>query len=261
MDYSGYEFFRVGVDDGIAVATINRPETLNAHQAKDHAEYGRLLRDLNNDPDVLVAVVTGAGRTFSVSAPADVMEAKISTPEGILALQEEAWELVHAHIDLRKPIIAAVNGAAIGSALVFALFCDFTIVERHVKMGDRHLLVGLVAGDGMALLFPLTMGLQRAKQLIFTGRLITAEEAERIGLISEVVDRGTSLERAMELARELRDLPPAAVQMTKRALNQWLALGATTTFDLGQSAEAVTFALDGPNIIRRMREFAAKSRT
>jgi enoyl-CoA hydratase len=256
MDYSGYDFFRVEVADGIAVATINRPETLNAHQANDHAEYGRLLRDFNADPDVLVAVVTGAGRTFSISAPPDVMESKIATPEGILNLQEEARELVHAHIDLCKPIIAALNGPALGSALIFALLCDFTIVERHVKIADRHVLVGLAAGDGNALLFPLTMGLTRAKKFIYTGQLMTAEEAERIGLISEVVDTGAALTRALELAREIRELHAVAVQLTKRALNQWLALGATTAFDLSLAAETQTFALHGEAVIARMRAFA-----
>jgi enoyl-CoA hydratase/carnithine racemase len=105
------------------------------------------------------------------------------------------------------------------------------------------------------------MGLTRAKKFIYTGQLMTAEEAERIGLISEVVDTGTALRRAMELAREIRALPVDAVQLTKRAMNQWLALGATTAFDLSLAAESQTFAMHGAEVIARMRAFAKPART
>ena len=244
VDYSRYKYLAVDVRGAIAFITINRPDRMNACNREDHAEFPRILRDLARDDELKVAVVTGAGRAFSVGADLDLLEYMNTHPDELTELSNEAREIVNAHIDLEKPIIAAINGYAMGAAAIFGLLCDFVIVERQAKIADGHVRAALAAGDGGALIWPLAVGLTKAKRYLLTGDWINAQEAERIGLVTEVVEEGESLKRAAEIAERLAAGPQTAIRYTKRALNQWLRLGATTAFDYSLALEMMTFLTD-----------------
>jgi enoyl-CoA hydratase len=196
---------------------------MNAVNASISDDFPRLLRDYREDNDVDVAVITGEGRAFSIGGDLDLMQDINDNPEKELPdLIKTGGDLVRAHLDLDKPIIAAVNGHAMGAGATFALLCDFIIMERQATLSDGHLAGALTAGDGGALIWPLAVGLTRAKKYLMTADWITAEEAERIGLITEVVETGDSLRRATEIAERLAGAPQVPLRFTKRALNLWL---------------------------------------
>jgi enoyl-CoA hydratase len=248
IDSSRYSFLDVRVDDGIAYVTINRPERANACDEKDHGEFGAILRDIAADPDVSVAVLHGAGNNFSVGATYDWMTELTRDADMLIELQAQVRELVRAHIDLDKPVVAALNGVATGSGLMFALLSDYVIMEEDAKIADGHIRAALAAGDGGVLIWPLAAGITRAKRYLLTGDWIDAPEAERIGLVTELVAPGGSLERATEVAVRFRAMPALAVRATKRAINQWLSVGAATSFDYSVASEIQTFSLGGADV-------------
>ena len=242
--YSNYEYIDVTVDDRVATLTLNRPEKLNACRVSDHMELIQILHDIQHDDDIAVAIVTGAGRAFSVGGDIELLE-QVAVDDNVLhQLVHDARAVIDAHEALDKPIIAAINGWAMGAGLAFALLCDIIYAERGVKMADGHIRAAIAAGDAGALIWPLTVGLTRSKRYLLTGDAIDAEEAERIGLISEVVEPGTSVAHATAMARRLADGPQTAIRYTKRALNQWLRLGSVTAFDYSVALEMLTFRTD-----------------
>ncbi|MHB1536901.1 MAG: enoyl-CoA hydratase-related protein [Solirubrobacteraceae bacterium] len=248
LDPSRYSFFDVQVRDGIAFVTINRPERANACDAADHGEFAAVLRDIAADGEVLVAVLHGAGRVFSVGATYDWMDELTREGEMLVELQSQVRELVRAHIDLDKPVVAAINGVATGSGLMFALLSDYVIMEEQAKLADGHVRAALAAGDGGVLIWPLAAGITRAKRYLLTGDWIDAGEAERIGLVTEIVPTGTSLQRATDVAERFRVMPQMAVRATKRAINQWLSVGMATSFDYSAALEMQTFSLGGEEV-------------
>lgn len=252
IDPTRYSFLNVEVRDGIAYVTMNRPQRANACEEDDHAEFGAILRDIAADVDVRAAVLHGAGRHFSVGATFDWMEELTRNEAMLLELQQQVRELVRAHIDNDKPVVAAINGAATGSGLMFALLSDYIIIEQSGKLSDGHTRAALAAGDGGVLIWPLAVGLTRAKRYLLTGDWIDANEAERIGLVTEVVPDGTSLERAVEVATRFRDMPAMAVRATKRALNEWLSIAATQSFDYSVASEIQTFSIGGAEVRRHV---------
>ena len=260
IDPASYSFLDVRVrPDGIAFVVIDRPERMNACSHEDHGEFARVLRDIAADPAVRVAVLHGAGRAFSVGATYDYMDRLTRDAELLAVLQEQVHDLVHAHIDLDKPVIAAINGVATGSGLMFALLSDYSIIEAGVKLADGHIRAALAAGDGGVLIWPMAVGITRAKRYLLTGDWIDAQEAERIGLVTELVPVGTSLERATAVAERFLAMPERAVRYTKRAVNQWLAAGAMNGFDYSVSLEMQSFALDGAAVRDAVDRLKARS--
>ena len=242
--YSSYSYLDVTVKDGIAVIVINRPEKMNACGRPEHTELSTILRVIQDDDDVRVAVITGAGKAFSVGGDLDFLDEMHADTRLTVDVLKEAREIVQAHIAFEKPIVCAINGVAMGAGLAFALLCDYIIVERHAQLADGHIRAALASGDGGALVWPLTVGLTKAKRYLMTGDSIGAEEAERLGLVSEVVDQGRSLDRAMFVARRFAAGPQLAIRYTKMALNQWLRQGQLTAFDYSYALEQLTFADD-----------------
>jgi len=235
--YDKYRYLEVTVRDEIALIAFNRPDKMNACGREDHTEMSTILRDINADDDVRVAVVTGKGRAFSVGGDLDVLEEMNQSPATALGLMREAREIVQSHINCDKPVVCALNGAAMGSGAVFALLCDFIIMERHALVADGHIRAALTAGDGGTMIWPLAMGLTRAKKYLLTGDSITAEDAERFGLVTEIAEQGESLARAMEIARRLADGPQFAIRTTKVACNQWLKFAQISTSDYSLALE------------------------
>ncbi len=225
MDYEGYEFLKIELgDEGILTITLNRPERLNATHPPMLDELERVFHDVNRDPAVHVVVLTGAGRAFCAGGDIKAMSDRNTGDE------DHAWaipkpgrhDIIRGLLALEPPIIAAVNGAAVGVGATLALFCDIVIAADTARIGDSHIKLGMVPGDGGTVIFAHLLGLPKAKQLLLTGDLVDAAEAERIGLISEAVPGDQLMERVYDLARRIAANPRLAVRWTKMSLNRRL---------------------------------------
>jgi len=222
MDYSRYEFIKVEKDGKVAILTLNRPESLNAIHDQLHTELEDIFADVAQDGDVNVAVITGAGRAFCAGGDVKGMDARQFSDFRARVPLRYARRLINNLLEVEQPIIAAVNGDAIGLGATIALFGDIIIASEKARFGDPHVRVGLVAGDGGAVIWPLLCGLAKAKEYLMTGDLISAAEAERIGLVNHVVPPEQVRPKALELAHRLANGPTRAIRWTKLACNKRL---------------------------------------
>jgi 2-(1,2-epoxy-1,2-dihydrophenyl)acetyl-CoA isomerase len=204
--------------DQVGLVTLNRPEKLNAIDNRMAVELGEALEELDGDPAVGAIVLTGAGRAFSAGADFSRFEAAIRASEGATVetpRPRRDWiELVRA----AKPVICAINGAAVGAGLTRTLPCDVRIASTQARFSMRFVRVGLVPEIGSSQILAQIVGLQHAADLMLSGRYLDAEEALRIGLVLEVVEPERLLPRALELASEYAEAGPETLLATKRLL-------------------------------------------
>ena len=241
MNYSDYHHLLFDHrDHGILWVTLNRPEALNAANARMHTELVEVWRTIDRDPTVRVAVVTGAGRAFSAGGDLGLVENAYRDPEEIARILDEARDLVYNILRCDKPIVSVINGAAVGAGLVVALLADISIAAESARLGDGHVRLGVAAGDHAAIVWPLLVGMAKAKYYLMTGEFVDGKEAERIGLVSLCVPDDELLDRAMAVAVKLATGPRHAIRYTKRALNQWL-LQAGPIFDHSLALEMLGF--------------------
>ncbi|WP_256839865.1 enoyl-CoA hydratase/isomerase family protein [Ornithinimicrobium faecis] len=226
-----------------SVVTLNRPERLNAIDPPTHALLKQRLIDADLDPDTRVIVLTGAGRAFCAGGDVKGMEGETDFGGGDRVLSM-GRDLIDAIIRLEKPVISMVNGVAVGLGATIALMTDIVYLSDDARIGDRHVNVGLVAGDGGAAIWPLLVGPSRAKEFLMTGRLIGAEEAASIGLVSRAVPAEELREQVFALADELAALPPYAVRATKASINKTLQLTAAQVLDLSLAYEHLSMKTD-----------------
>ena len=239
-DYSRYQYLIVEKKDGVAVVTLNRPDRLNAFIPAMHREVEDVMLDISEDAEVRAVVLTGAGRAFCAGGDINAMrEPDMHAATGIMGSPRR---LVRSFLTVRQPIICAVNGHSVGIGATIALFCDVVIMAENAKIGDPHVNIGLVAGDGGAAIWPLLVGLNKAKELLMTGELITAQEAYRIGLVNKMVPEGQALGTAMELAQKLADGPTLAIQWTKVSVNKILNFITEMVLDTSLALEGITMA-------------------
>ena len=236
-DYGQYGGLLVEKRDRVMTITLNAPESLNAFTGPMHTSMSRIWDDVNDDPEVHVVVLTGAGRAFSAGGNVIAMQAKIDDPAQWDAGMPEAKRIVFRMLECDKPIIARVNGHAVGLGATVALLCDIVIAADHAKIGDPHVSAGLVAGDGGALIWPQLVGFARAKEYLLTGDLMTAAEAERIGLINHCLPADQLDERVYGLARRLAAGPMKSIRWTKQTINIPLRRLAHSMMDLSLSLE------------------------
>lgn len=217
----GYRCERILVErrGRVLYLTLNRPEVLNAADATMQRELATVFRDIAHDPDTHVVVITGAGNAFSAGGDVETMLDKIENPAAWQRTVEDAREITFGLIDLDRPVIAKVRGPAVGLGATLALLADIVICAPNAKIGDPHVRMGLVAGDGGALLWPMLIGRHRAMEYLLTGELLTAEQAERAGLCNRVVDDADLDEYVRDLAERLANAPTVAIRGTKRAVN------------------------------------------
>jgi enoyl-CoA hydratase len=242
LDQQRYETIAIDKHDGVAVLTLNRPERLNAVNGTMHSELMQLFLDIQSDTDVRAAVLTGAGRAFC--AGGDFSGAGRIEPKSGMSLMQEARRIVDNLLDLEKPIIAAVNGHAVGLGATIALTCDVVYAARGAKIGDPHVRMGITAGDGGAVIWPLLVGPNRAKEFLMTGDLITAEEAGAMGLVNHVTDDGQALDEAMALARRLDNGPSYSIQSSKLAVNKAIKLISNTVLPLSLAVEEISMTTE-----------------
>lgn len=220
--------------------TLNRPEVLNAANERLHTELVEVWRTIDRDPEVQVAVVTGAGRAFSAGGDLQMVADAYRNYEEVLRILDEARDLVYNLLQCRKPIISAINGAAVGAGLVVALLADISIAAETARLADGHVRMGVAAGDHAAIIWPLLVGMAKSKYYLMTSEFVSGKEAERMGLVSLCVPEAELLDKAMQVAIDLATGPREAIRFTKRALNQWL-LQAGPIFDHSLALEMLGF--------------------
>lgn len=240
MDYSRYHYLSVERKDKILTVAFNRPESLNAINAELHTELAHIFADIARDQATEVVVLTGKGRAFS--AGGDIKWFQEMTAAQLDALFAEARKIIIDLLEVEQPIIAAVNGAATGLGATLALFSDVIFAAENAKIGDPHVKVGVVAGDGGAVIWPWLVGAARAKEFLMTGDLLTAREAERIGLINHVVAPELLMPTVMEFATRLANGPTKAIRWTKASVNKILRDTANLVLDTSLALEKLCFA-------------------
>jgi 2-(1,2-epoxy-1,2-dihydrophenyl)acetyl-CoA isomerase len=232
--------------DGIATITLNRPERMNAFTPTMVREWASALEDARTDGEVGAVIVTGAGRAFCAGADlrgeSNVAEtARSGSPRSAAELRNWLRDSVH-HVPrqaalLDKPYIAALNGAAVGAGMDMCSMCDIRIASEQARFAMTYVKVGLVPGDGGCYYLPRIVGLAKALELIWTGDFIDAQEALRIGYVSQVVPAAELLPTARELAGRIVQGPAVAIQLAKRLVYRGL------TADVGEALEAASQAM------------------
>jgi len=230
-------------DDGILLITINRPEVLNATNNRLHWELSRVWKDVDEDPDTRVVVVTGKGRAFSAGGDLEMIDRMKGSGANIGQAWREAGDIVYNMINLDKPIVSAINGVAVGAGLAVALMADVSIAAENMRITDGHIRLGVAAGDHSVIIWPLLCGMARAKYYLLTADFIEGKEAERIGLVSLCVPAEKLMDKAFEVAGKLARGPQQAVRFTKRALNNWLRMFGPA-FDASLALEMLGFFSD-----------------
>src|SRR6266702_8225856 len=246
-DYSRYEFITVDKADKLATVTLNRPDSLNAVNPQLHHELERIWVDLAEDADVNAILLTGAGKAFCAGGDVKGMASRAGKEEGrsrAMVSPAGGRRLVQNMLDVEQPIIGAINGDAVGLGATIALLCDIIIADERARFGDTHIKVGLVAGDGGAVVWPLLVGVARAKEFLLTGDLINATEAERIGLVNRVVPAGQAYPEGLALAKRLAAGPTRAIRWTKLALNKRLKDEVNLVLDASLAVETLSMATD-----------------
>jgi enoyl-CoA hydratase len=205
--------------NGVLVLTLDNPPT-NAINTAIHDELRRVLEDANNDPETKVLVLTGAGeKAFCAGGDIEEMQRLMSDPAAAVQGFLEARRLLQAYLRLEKPIIARINGHAIGLGATLALYCDLTYAAEGVRIADPHVAVGFAAGDGGALMWPQLIGYMRAREYLLTGDPILSQEAAQMGLINRAVPREELDDAAFGMADRLAAGASVAINLTKQAIN------------------------------------------
>lgn len=220
--------------------TFNRPDQLNAVNAEMHPELVDVFFFAIADPDSDVVLLTGAGRAFSAGGDIDHIAGNAANPDLFDVDARTAKRIVFTILDLEKPLICRLNGHAVGLGATLALLCDVIFAAEHAKIGDPHVGIGLVAGDGGAVIWPQRIGLTLAKEFLLTGEILSAKRAAEIGLINHCLP-ADELDGAVDaFCQRLLDGATAAIRSTKILLNLELKRIAHAMLDTGIAYEALS---------------------
>ena len=240
---AGYDNLKVERDAPLAIVTIDRPKVLNALNDDTIAELSRAFGELGVDDTIQVIILTGGGDKAFV-AGADIVELARCDVQGGMAKSQRGMDLLFQMESLPKPIIAAVNGFALGVGCEIAMACDFRIASDKARMGQPEVALGLIPGYGGTQRLPRLVGAGMGRKLLYTGDPVKADEALRIGLVEEVVPADQLMERCRELAARIASRGPLAIATVKKAvlfgLNVDLPSGCayeTTQFGAGFASE------------------------
>ena len=219
MNFDSYSRFEFARDGRILTATISAPGPVNGVDAALHDELARVFTDLQHDPDSDLIILTGKGRAFCAGGDFDWFAEQISDPAKFRDIGWDAKRIVTSLLDIEKPVICRMNGAAAGLGATLALLSDIIVADERAVIGDPHVKVGLVAGDGGAVIWPQLIGYARAKELLMTGDLLTAAKAADIGLINHAVPGDQLDAKVAEVAAKILANPRWAVRWTKTVTN------------------------------------------
>ncbi|MGV2981250.1 enoyl-CoA hydratase/isomerase family protein [Camelimonas sp. ID_303_24] len=258
MKQQDYQAITISRRGRVLTLTMNRPDSLNAVNAVLHEELSRVFTDAAKDPDSDVIVLTGAGRAFCAGGDVDWMQDAIDNPDSFETTVAEAKAIVFSLIDCEKPTIARINGPAVGLGATIALFCDVSFAAEKAIIADPHVSIGMVAGDGGAVIWPQLIGFARAKEFLLTGDPIAAPRAAEIGLINHAVP-AEQLDAAVDaFADRLAGGAMKAIRWSKVTTNIALRQLATSMMDAGLAYEALTnVSADHQRLVNEFREKSA----
>ena len=255
MDDHSFAALRLERVGPVLRVTIDNPTSeLNTVDARLHDELTALFALLRDEREARAVVLTGSGRAFSAGGDFGWFP-ELRDVERLDALRHDARRLINDLLDVELPIVAAVNGPAVGLGATIALLCDVIFMADDATVADPHVRVGIVAGDGGAVIWPLAVGPARAKQYLLTGDPLSAHEAERIGLVNRVVPAAELDAEAMAFAARLAAGAPLAVRYTKLAVNALVKDAMNAVFDTSTALELLTFLSDDhQEALRAMRD-------
>lgn len=255
MDPTSYKSLLLQREGKVLTVTLNRPQTLNAIEREMEAELGRFFFEVATDDATDVVVITGAGRAFSAGGDFELMQQYVDHPNRFVGSIMPAKQLIFGMLDNPKPVIAKINGPALGLGATVALFSDIIFAAENAKIGDPHVKVGFSAGDGGAIIWPQLIGYARAKQYLLTGEPLTGTEAERIGLINFAVPAEQLDQRVDEFARRLASGASRAIQWSKATINIGLKQLAHSIMDASIGYEALSnYTRDHAIAVKAFRE-------
>jgi enoyl-CoA hydratase/carnithine racemase len=256
MEYDLPDVIRVEADGPVRVVTLARPEQLNAANDELHRALAHVFPQLSADAGARVAVITGEGRAFSAGGDFDLLDRMTKDRALRRDVIAEGRELVLNMIRCRVPVVAAVNGPAVGLGCSVIALSDVVYMAESAYLSDPHVTVGLVAADGGPLTWPLHTSLLLAKEYAFTGDRISAKRAAEIGLANHVCPDDEVLSAALAAAHKVAALPRQAVEATKRVLNLHLERAVLATIDFAMSAETESF--DTPDLRANVDRFLGR---
>ena len=239
MEFNDYQCMRFTRRGRILTIALDNGK-VNAVNGRMHRELARVFLDAQDDDDSDLVVLTGAGQAFCAGGEMDWFLMTIEDPREFRAIAPEAKRIVTSLLDLEKPLICRLNGAAAGLGATIALLSDIIVAADTAAIGDPHVKVGLVAGDGGAIIWPQLIGFARAKELLMTGDMLPADEAARLGLVNHCVPADELDAKVDEIAGKILGNPRWAVRWTKTATNLTLRELAVKLLDPAIAYEIVT---------------------
>jgi enoyl-CoA hydratase/carnithine racemase len=257
MDYELTDAIRVETDGPVRIVRLSRPDQLNAVNEDLHLGLTNVFPQLSADSEARVAVLTGEGRAFSAGGDFDLLDRMVGDRTLRHDVIAEGRELVLNMIRCRVPVVAAVNGPAVGLGCSVIALSDVVYMAESAYLSDPHVTVGLVAADGGPLTWPLHTSLLLAKEYAFTGDRIPAARAREIGLANHVCPDDEVLSAALAAAHRIAALPQQAVEATKRVLNLHLERSVLATIDFAMAAEAGSF--DTEDLQQNVARFLKRS--
>jgi enoyl-CoA hydratase len=254
----GYETVIYEKKGNVGILTLNRPDKLNAVNPQLAKEVEEVIDEVENDDEVRVLIIAGSGRAFCVGA--DIREPrpevnllrKINVRRNFSGMGYRFYQKVE---DLGKPVIAAIHGHCLGGGLELAMSCDLRIAAENAQIGDQHSRIGFIGGAGSTQRLPRLVGITRAKEMIFTGLPIDAQEAYRIGLVNKVVPPESLMGEAIGMAQILVDRPPIILKLTKMCINDGMKMDLLTALEYEQKCFTIMgFSEDSKEAARAFAE-------
>ncbi len=249
--------------DKIGIITLNRPDNRNSMDLETMPAFQKVLDRVRQDSELRCLVITGSGNTFCSGA--DFKSGVIQRGQPLL--NEALLKLYQPFLDigtLKIPVIGAINGHTIGGGLGLALMCDIRVVNNRAKMGANFARLGIHSGMAISYILPRLVGLAKANELLFTGRIITGDEACSMGLVNYAVDREDVMEKALDLAAEIALCAPIAIQMMKHSIYQGLDWNAMKAAEMEAHVQSRTFEMEdagegiGAMLEKRVPNFQGK---
>lgn len=210
--------------EGVLEIILSNPGRLNAADSQMHRELAYVWRDIDADETIGAVLVRGEGGAFSSGGDFEMIAEMIQDYDALLRVWKEARDLVYGVVNCSKPIVAAIEGPAVGAGLAVALLADISVAGKTARIVDGHVRLGVAAGDHSVMIWPLLCGLSKAKYYLLLNEPLSGEEAERIGLVSRCVEDGAVYNEALKIAQKLSQGAPTAIRFTKYALNNWLRM-------------------------------------
>ncbi len=229
---------------GILEVVMHAPGRLNAANRGMHRDLADVWLTISRDPEVDVVIVRGDDKAFSAGGDFDMIDDIIEDFGHRVTVWREARDLVYNLINCDRPVVSAMEGPAVGAGLVIGLLADISVAGRSARIIDGHTHIGVAAGDHAAIVWPLLVGMAKAKYHLMLCEPVSGEEAERMGLVSLVTEDGAAYDKALEVARRLKAGSRSALRFTKYSLNNWLRM-AGPTFDSSLALEFLGFT--GPD--------------